>query len=110
MIMNSQEVLSVYEAMVDLTEQMVAAASSNDWDRLVALENRCSAHVQTLKDNEAVVALNGPSRLKKVEIIKKMLADDRKIRDLTMPWMAQLSALINSTGTQRRLASAYGGA
>jgi len=25
-----------------------------------------------------------------------------------MPWMAQLSALINNSGTQRRLANAYG--
>jgi len=37
-----------------------------------------------------------------------MLEDDRKIRDLTMPWMAQLSKLINNTGTERRLANAYG--
>lgn len=37
-----------------------------------------------------------------------MLSADRKIRDLTMPWMTQLSALINNTGTERRLANAYG--
>lgn len=43
-----------------------------------------------------------------VALIKQILEDDRKIRDLTMPWMAQLSKLINSTGTERRLANAYG--
>ena len=35
-------------------------------------------------------------------------ADDRKIRDLTMPWMAQLSAMMSNAGTERRLANAYG--
>jgi flagellar protein FliT len=38
-----------------------------------------------------------------------MLADDRKIRDLTTPWMGRLSAMINNTATERRLARAYGG-
>jgi flagellar protein FliT len=38
-----------------------------------------------------------------------MLDDDRRIRDLTMPWMARLSALIKNSGNERRLAHAYGG-
>jgi flagellar protein FliT len=106
--MTSHEVLAVYETMVELTEQMVQAAGGADWDLLGELEQRCAAQVQLLKNNEAPLALKGQSRQKKVDCIKKMLDDDRKIRDLTMPWMAQLSALINSTGTERRLANAYG--
>ena len=108
MMMTSQQVLSVYEEMVVLTEQMVGAASASDWERLAVLEQRCAAHVKTLKENEPAAVLKGPSRLKKIEFLKKLLADDRKIRDLTMPWMAHLSALINSSGVERRLATAYG--
>lgn len=52
--------------------------------------------------------LESAGRQRKVALIKQILEDDRKIRDLTMPWMAQLSKLINSTGTERRLANAYG--
>lgn len=107
-MMTSQQVLSTYESMVGLTEQMVDAASAGDWDRLVALEARCTAYVDTLRQNEAAIALSADSRQRKVEYIKRLLADDRKIRDLTMPWMAHLSALINNTGTQRRLSNAYG--
>lgn len=108
MMMTSQEVVSVYEAMVVLTEQMVQAAGSGDWDRLVELEKACAAHVARLKQQEPPLALVGASRDRKVEAIRKMLDDDRKIRDLTMPWMAHLSALINNTGAERRLARAYG--
>lgn len=107
-MMTSHEVLAVYEAMVELTEQMVVAAGGGDWDLLTELEQRCAAHVQLLNAGEQVPALQGQSRQKKVDIIKKMLDDDRKIRDLTMPWMAQLSALINNTGVERRLVDAYG--
>lgn len=108
MMMNGQEVVSVYEAMVGITDQMLAAASSNDWDRLVQLEHQCAACVRQLKDNGDGQALAGQERARKVDAIRKMMAADRKIRDLTQPWMANLSALMNNNQTERRLARAYG--
>jgi flagellar protein FliT len=109
MMMTSQEVVSVYEAMTVLSGQMVSAANDSDWDRLTVLEQQCAEYVRQLKEREAGVRLEGASRERKLEAIRKLLDDDRKIRDLTMPWMAKLSALINNTGTERRLARAYGG-
>lgn len=107
-MMSSQEVLSTYEAMEQLTGEMLRAASGGEWDRLVELEQSCSAYVALLKERGDAVELNESGRQKKVALIRKMLDDDRRIRDLTMPWMARLSALINSTATERRLATAYG--
>jgi flagellar protein FliT len=108
MTMTSEDILTVYESVADLTGQMLDAAGSNDWDRLVQLEQQCSSHVSHLRANEAALPLTGPARKRKAELIKQVLADDRRIRDLTSPWMAQLSKLISSNGTQRRLANAYG--
>lgn len=107
-MMTHQELLTTYEAMQTLTGRMVTAAGNADWDELEALEQQVSAYVATLKANEEKVVLESAGRQRKVTLIKQMLEDDRKIRDLTMPWMAQLSKLINSTGTERRLANAYG--
>lgn len=107
-MMNSQEVISLYETVAVITDQMLAAAREGDWDRLAALETRCARHVETLRQGEAPVALSGESRLRKVQIIQKILADDREIRNLTEPWMARLSQLMNSAGTERKLSQAYG--
>jgi flagellar protein FliT len=107
-MMTIQDVLSVYAAMADLTEQMVQAAKRSDWDALVLLEQRCAAHVQTLREQEPQEPMSGAERERKIELIRQMLNADRQIRDLTMPWMAQLSKLINATGTERRIVSAYG--
>jgi len=107
-MMTTQEVLSVYAAMADLTEQMVRAATLSDWDRLVALEKRVAGHVQLLRERESSEPMQGAEREQKIELIRQMLNADRKIRDLTMPWMAQLSKLINVTGTERRVLNAYG--
>jgi flagellar protein FliT len=107
-MMTGQDIVSVYEAMVGITEQMLAAAAANDWDRVVQLEQQCNACVRQLKANGDGQPLAGPERVRKVNAIRKMLASDRQIRDLTQPWMAKLSALMNNNATERRLARAYG--
>lgn len=106
--MNGQEVVSLYEAMVGITDQMLAAATANDWDRLATLELQCAACVRQLKANGDGQPLAGQERVRKVDAIRRMLAADRQIRDLTQPWMARLSAMINNKGNERRVARAYG--
>jgi flagellar protein FliT len=106
-MLNSQEVISLYETVAVITDQMLAAARNGDWEQLIALESRCAAHVGTLQKEEPV-ALTGAQRERKVQIIQKVLADDREIRNLTEPWMAHLAKLINSTGTERKLSETYG--
>jgi flagellar protein FliT len=106
--MNSEEVIALYEAVASLTGQMLDAARSSDWDQLTVLESQCARYVETLKHDEPPAAMTRDVREQKVRIIKKILADDREIRQLTQPWMEQLSALINSTSTERKLSQAYG--
>lgn len=107
-MMSTNEVLSVYETMAELSKQMLDAAASSDWDRLTQLETRCADQVARLRDGEAGVPFQGEQRVKKIALLKRLLDDDRKIRDLAMPKLAELSALISNTGTRRRLAHAYG--
>jgi flagellar protein FliT len=109
-MLNTAEVLSIYENVSEITDKMVAAARSGDWDTLVALENRCSGQVNRLKAEEPPEPLSAEVRETKVRIIKKILEDDRQIRDIVEPWMKQLAVLINSTGTERKLTQAYGAA
>jgi flagellar protein FliT len=106
--MNSQEIISLYEAVSEITDQMLAAARAGDWDQLIALEAHCASHVQTLQNDGPPAPLTGAVRERKVKIITKILADDREIRNLTEPWMAQLAQLINSTSAERKLANVYG--
>ena len=108
--MTSEDILTVYESVAELTGQMLEAAGTSDWDLLIALEQQCSSRVSVLRANEAGLPLTGVARERKAELIRKVLADDRSIRDLTTPWMAHLSKLISNNGTQRRLVNAYGAA
>ena len=107
-MMNSEEVMSLYETVAVITDQMVTAARAGNWERLAELEKRCASHVAQLREGEVPSPpLAAGARERKVRIIQKILADDREIRTLTEPWMAQLSALLNNTGTKRKLAHFY---
>lgn len=105
--MNSKELMSIYENVADITGQMVSAAQINDWQLLAKLEERCSLQVQAIKDDPDPVKLARDEQEKKVSVIKKILADDRKIRDITQPRMAQLTELMQRSSTQCKLARAY---
>lgn len=106
--MDSLELLIVYEKVAALTENMLNAARANDWELLAQLESDCSLQVRTLKEFETPVALTSPLRERKICLIKKILADDKAIRDLTEPWMQQLSKLMQSSNTTRMLSNSYG--
>jgi flagellar protein FliT len=106
-MMNSQEVVSLYEAVAVVTDQMLTAARSANWKQLVILEKVCAQYVETIKCNEREVA-QGAMRDRKVKIIQKILADDREIRNITEPWMAALSMQIGSMHAKHKLAKAYG--
>ncbi|MCX7293815.1 flagellar protein FliT [Janthinobacterium sp.] len=69
---------------------MVVAARSSDWDGLDTLENQCASVASTAMTGK-VPALAGASRLRKIDLLKQILANDREIRTITEPWMAQLS-------------------
>ena len=108
MMPNNDAILSLYKTVSQINEQMLYAAQIGDWDQLVVLESRCSAHVGELMQQEPLGLPSAVGRAAKVRFIQKILDADRQIRDLVQPWMVQLGAIINSNGTQRKLVQAYG--
>jgi flagellar protein FliT len=105
-MMTSQEILSAYEAMLGLTAELIVAASNHDWEYFVRLEKCCSDHAQMVKNNQLSLPMSDSCRQKKIAMINKLLSGDRTIRDLTAPWMAQLSVLTRTREPQRRATGA----
>jgi flagellar protein FliT len=106
--MTSAELIRTYESVLAVTGEMLEAARVEDWDRLVEREKRCRELVDTLMQLHGEAALDVDTRRRKAEIIRKVLADDAAIRDLTQPWLARLQHLMTSAGRERQLHAAYG--
>ncbi|MFL6674618.1 MAG: flagellar protein FliT [Massilia sp.] len=92
--MTSNEVLSMYENIAALTSGMAVAAKAGDWNGLDRLENQCAAVASATLGG--VPALDGAARLRKVDLLKQILSNDRAIRAATEPWMGQLDRLMKS--------------
>jgi len=102
--MNS--VIENYQHLSEITRQMRAAAALGEWDQLVKLEQQCTRHVESMKQLD-LAPLDEGIRLQKVALIHKILADDAAIRDKTLPWMAQLQRIMQSSRSEQRLKQAY---
>ena len=100
-------VIENYEFLSSITGQMRVAAMQGEWDHLVELEKQCSQRVETMKTQDAATLLDESTRLRKVALIRKILADDAEIRNHTEPRMAQLQRIMRSVGQERRLQQAY---
>lgn len=107
--MSASPIIVNYESLSVLTAQMREAAARGEWDQLADLERQCSRHVATMKPADAAAALDEPSRQRKIQLIKKILADDAEIRNRTEVWMGQLQRIMQSNRQEQRLQHAYGG-
>lgn len=99
-------VIADYQLLSTLTGRMREAAASGEWDALIALEHTCAQQLATLKTRDAVPA-DESVRRQKADLIRKMLADDKAIREKTEPWMRQLEQIMHSARSEQRLHQAY---
>jgi flagellar protein FliT len=82
--MTSNEVLSMYENIAGLTGKMANAAKAGDMESVARLEMQCALEAAACKTG--VPALDGAPRLRKIDLLKQIMANDRAVREVTEPW------------------------
>ncbi len=92
--------IALYEAVAQVTGQMLLAAREQDWEKLSALERDCASYVEKLRLIAVDAALSDEDKLRKVNSIKRILADDREIRNLVSPWMIKLNGMLGSGSSE----------
>jgi flagellar protein FliT len=99
-------VIEKYESLATITAQMREAAMQGDWDLLSELEEQSSAHIAEMQVLD-LKPVDEATRVRKVSLIKKILADDAAIRSQAEPWMAQLQRIMSNARSEDRLQKAY---
>lgn len=102
-----KHILDIYGAIAARTGEMLDAAKSGNWDRLVELEQDCRTLIETLRHTDAGTDTGARFVQRKVAFIRKVLADDAEIRKFTEPWMTQLEAYLGNARREHRLRRAY---
>lgn len=99
-------VIEKYQSLAALTSKMRDAAARGEWDELAELEEHSRETVAEMKRLD-LTPIDENTRLSKVALIKKILADDAAIRSQTEPWMAQLQRIMSNARSENRLLKAY---
>lgn len=99
--------IDIYEDMSALSAQMVDAARTQDWDRLVGLEKSVSALRMALAAEEND-ALSTDEIERKRSLIQRILEDDAEIRRHTEPWMEHIRKFLGDATRRRSVERAYG--
>ena len=99
-------VIEKYESLAGITAKMREAADQDEWDLLSELEEQSTAQVAELKTLD-LAPIDEATRLRKVVLIKRILADDAAIRSKMEPWMAQLQRIMDAARSEDRLQKAY---
>lgn len=87
--MDSPEIITVYERLASLTAQMAEAALARNWRDFEQLESQCTKQADYAKTLKKTPLTGVPLR-HKISLLKKIMAHDRRIREITEPWQQQL--------------------
>jgi flagellar protein FliT len=96
-------IIACYEMISHATGRMLVAARKNDWNTVVSAESECSLIIDELKKLGDLVPSDLVLRQRKAEIIRKVLADDAEIRNLTQPWLRKLDGYLQSASSHKKL-------
>lgn len=102
--------LAAFRQMSSLSEQMLAAAQANDWDRLVATEKQLAVQREQLRRDAPGIdnTLSTREREQLEQLIQGMISNDAKIREIVEPWLGSVRQLLSRGSRERDLRSSYG--
>jgi flagellar protein FliT len=90
------QLLDHYEAIARASQRMLEAAKESDWDEVTRQEERCRTLVAALKAASLEAPLPPADNRRRMELLRRILADDAEIRGRADPWLKQLERLISS--------------
>lgn len=100
--------IEIYEQMSQLSTRMVEAARSNDWEKLIDLEQAVAALRESLMRDADNSQPTRQETEKKRDLIQRILQDDAEVRRHTEPWMEQVRRFLTGDVRKRQVDQAYG--
>jgi flagellar protein FliT len=89
--------LCYYEKIGRVSQLMVEAAENADWTTLADAEAVCGKLIRRVRSiGEPTSKLDAAGRRRRMEILRAILADDARIREITQPWAAQVAPYVGA--------------
>ena len=86
--------MNYYEAIEKVSQDMLEAARSGNWDQVVKLEGACALLIAQLKNTAADKPLPADEAELKSRLMQRILLNDAEIRQLAEPWLEDLDDIL----------------
>jgi len=92
-----EALLGCYEKIGEMSALMVEAARREDWDALDEAEQACQLLIERLRavGADPAITLDAEGRRQRLEIMRRILANDARIREIREPWLADLDSVLS---------------
>ena len=91
----SRTLLGYYEAIGHVSQLMLQAAARADWKSLEHAHACCEELIRCVQATGLTPeTLDDTARRRRMEILRQIVADDARIRDLTQPSFRRIDALL----------------
>jgi len=107
---HNNAIMKLYAAIANQSQIMLDSAKAGDWDELCAAEEQCSrliSELQAIKQAQQT-ELNEKEKSQHIGYLKKILADDAAIRNITEPRLKQLEEFLRAANNSQKLSNSYG--
>jgi len=99
--------LAAYDAALALSRQMLEAAANSRWDDLIALEQKRAALLAGVESGAIAGLEDAGLQQRLANVIQQILESDSQIKTLVEAWTGELSGILHSMGTEKKLQQAY---
>ncbi len=101
-------IVDCYEEILALSARMHEAAQAADWDTVAELQQGYLAQVDRLRQMDHEAPFSDAERMRRYQLLDRILTYDARIRDLAMPQLKKLGNMLTSSRRQFELSAAYG--
>lgn len=105
--MTPEALLDLYRQALDLTQRMLVAARTSEWDALVRLEVERDRLIESARLHDIDPPRTAALRQEKRELLQQIISQDEEIRTLTQDWMRELRDILSNVNNVQRLGKTY---
>lgn len=107
-MMNDEQVLAAYDDLMQLSVRMLASTEHGQWEQMEEQQDALSVLLNLLRAGEGTQLRPAAVMAAKKRLIEDILALQKATLDLALPWRASIAAMLDSAGSAKRVAHAYG--
>ena len=107
-MMTNDQMLAAYETLKQLSQRMLTSTEQGQWEQIAQHQEELSMLTDVLRAGEAQALLPAAVMASKKAVIEDILAIQKATMEIALPWRDSIAAMLDSAGSARRVARAYG--